>query len=591
MKPPGNVILVVEDNPITRKMVRVALSTEDYHTLEAGDGRTALEVVRRADPRPDLILLDLILPDVNGFDLLRTLRQDADMLDIPIIAFSGLLSASEEAQVVTAGFDGLLIKPVEPSRMLGAVRGFLAPRAHQTAREADAPAGHVLVVDDDRIQLKLARAILGQHHFSVETAGSAAEALARARSRLPAAILCDVLMPGMDGFQLCAAARADARLSQVPVVLVTSHYVESADRQLAREAGAFDLVVRTPGFEGAVQALDQALAQGASPAPSPIPALDSMQRDYLARVAAQLDRQLLLNRGLAHRTSLLGASLSVLGSIAGTLGRRADVQTAMQEVIAQCVDAGGLSRGAIYLRNASGAWRCAAEVGFGEPDHGALDALYGFRGLLELTRGRTTPLVIPVDDAPGLRAEEFLARIGASTAVFAPLPEPSPQPGALLLVTADRELASDEWRGFAQSVAAQIAQALGLSFALASARASEDRYRAEGELLRAALDAAERGVLLVDTNGTVVVASAPAARLFGSSRDELEGQHIDRLLPDWPELSTRALNLAPPAAGRPASQPLRGRHRNGSELRLEASLTHRPDPDPAWLITGLHPAL
>src|SRR6266849_272930 len=105
-------ILVVEDNPATRKMLRLALATEGYGVVEAADARAALKAA--ASRLPDLVLQDLILPDMDGLELLRRMRALPAGGELPILALSGFLSRLEEAPTDAGGFTALLVKPIEP---------------------------------------------------------------------------------------------------------------------------------------------------------------------------------------------------------------------------------------------------------------------------------------------------------------------------------------------------------------------------------------------------------------------------------------------------------------------------------------------
>src|SRR5712692_4330268 len=118
-------ILIIEDNPITRKMVRVTLQSEGYTVFEAGDGQSALELIA-AHP-PDMVLQDLLLPDIDGFDLFQRLRALPEGAEIPILAFSGFLPGMEQARSAQVGFTDYLFKPVEPSRLLETIRVYLQP--------------------------------------------------------------------------------------------------------------------------------------------------------------------------------------------------------------------------------------------------------------------------------------------------------------------------------------------------------------------------------------------------------------------------------------------------------------------------------
>ena len=128
-------ILVVEDNPITRKMLRVVLQTEGYAVIEAPDARAALTAAQTA--LPDLVLQDLILPDMDGLELVRRLRALAGGAELPILALSGFLSRLEESRTAAAAFTALLVKPIEPGPLIDAIREG-SPPAHRRRRPGSA---------------------------------------------------------------------------------------------------------------------------------------------------------------------------------------------------------------------------------------------------------------------------------------------------------------------------------------------------------------------------------------------------------------------------------------------------------------------
>src|SRR5579863_4515254 len=130
-------ILVVEDNPITRKMLRISLEAEGYSVVEAADARAAIASVERA--LPDLVLQDIILPDMDGVELVHRLQTLPGMEDVPIVALSGFLSRIEEARTAQAGFTALLVKPIEPSRLIESIQHFL-PQMRESA--ASSPGRH-----------------------------------------------------------------------------------------------------------------------------------------------------------------------------------------------------------------------------------------------------------------------------------------------------------------------------------------------------------------------------------------------------------------------------------------------------------------
>src|SRR5262249_22712474 len=155
--------------------------------------------------------------------------------------------------------------------------------------------------------------------------------------------LSDVLMPGMDGFELCYELRRDEALSAVPVVLLSAQYRTEVDRQLASRVGANALVSRTPDLTEARDALLDALKQGAATAAAE--ASSEVKLAHAQVIIQHLERRLSVTSGLVQRCTFQGAQLSLLGSVADALAKNSDVDLAMREVLAATLDAAGISKG------------------------------------------------------------------------------------------------------------------------------------------------------------------------------------------------------------------------------------------------------
>ncbi|MEZ0228283.1 MAG: response regulator, partial [Planctomycetota bacterium] len=353
-------VLVIEDNPTTSRIYRDALEEAGYEVVEARDGKTALEALdRRA---PNLVLLDLCLGDMDGLELTRRVRALPRGLDLPIVALSGINSLAEESVALPSGFDALLVKPVEPARLIGTIRMYFPSILGPTE---DLGGGRrLLVVDDDPVQLKLARIHLTQAGFDVTTVSDATAALDTARADPPDLIVTDALMPGMDGFDLCLAVRREARLAKIPVIIVSSHYRADADHDLAKEVGADMLLLRSPDFQSVTHAIVNRLKLEA-PVPAPGKAGPS-KAERERRLIRQLERQVTINATLAQRCSLQATQLSALATVADALARSGDVEAALHDVLHACLDAGGISKGAVYTLNAEGALSLEQTIGFAE---------------------------------------------------------------------------------------------------------------------------------------------------------------------------------------------------------------------------------
>jgi len=115
-----SVILIVEDNPKNMKLARDLLQVKGYDTLEASSGEQGVELALQH--RPDLVLMDIQLPDINGIEAFARLRADARTAKVPVIAFTASVTPSDRLRIAEAGFSGLISKPIELKLFLEAVQ-------------------------------------------------------------------------------------------------------------------------------------------------------------------------------------------------------------------------------------------------------------------------------------------------------------------------------------------------------------------------------------------------------------------------------------------------------------------------------------
>ncbi|MGH7612786.1 MAG: response regulator [Gemmatimonadales bacterium] len=450
-------ILLVEDNPITRKMFRVTLETAGHAVQEAGDGREALELAG-SDP-PALVLLDVRLPGMSGFDLAERLRALPQCAEIPLIAMSGMLTRAEERRIAAVLFDEFLAKPVGTSLLLDAVRAHL-PAAPEGPVSAGAR-GRILVADDEPIQRKLTVRRLTDAGYAVETAVDGEDALARARHDPPDAIVSDVLMPKLDGYGLCRAVRQDPRLAHLPVVLASSAYVEEEDRDLAVKMGADALVTRTPDLHAVIAALETSRSpERVAPR---IIVHEFTTTAHLHRVVHQLERQLAMTATLAQRNAALAAQLAAIDGISRVLIGTPNPDQAAEEVLARCLEAGGVSEGALYLRHSGGALSLRAAIGFAGVRRALLEMFFGHPDLLDQVITAHAALALPSPDIPAAADREILERSGVAGLVIATIPADDKAAGALVMGSQGAGLDTEEWLSFARVVGTQLGYALALT--------------------------------------------------------------------------------------------------------------------------------
>jgi PAS domain S-box-containing protein len=566
-------ILVVEDHAAVRKLVRVALERAGMRVIEAENGAAALALVESA--RPQLVIQDLVLPDTDGFDLVNRLRSVRRSEPLSVLAFSGLISNLDQGRLVAAGFDDVIPKPCDPSTLVSIVESHLPGRASAAGRFGEGR--RVVVADDDPGQLRLTSVRLASLGFDVQEARDGAEVLALVRAQPPDLVVSDVMMPRMDGFDLAFSLRRDPGLSHIPLVLLSSSYLEQSDQELARNAGADEFVLRTPDLRGLVEAMHRVLRkQGSAETRSTVLPQHELKQQHAERVVRQLERQVRHNAGLMRRCSALATELNILRRISESLLRQRDVETELDDVLATCFDAGGASSGALYLRDGDrlrviplGAARYAPEE---------LRNFFGHEDwLLELMQTGTSQLLVEGEEvSPACAA--VLTRASAVSALLVPLLRVGKVMGALFMAHTDRDHSVDmlQWRVFAQGVSNQISLALTLANAFhdleaAEREASEQRAKArqQAELWRALVENAPDVIMNLDRDGAIrFINRAP----HGAAEEPPPTRSwFDLAAPDCRELRQKTL-AAVFATGQPVSIETAGQRADGEPVWVESHL-------------------
>jgi PAS domain S-box-containing protein len=201
-------ILVVDDEIAARELLASYLSPE-YRIVTAESGADAVN--KAQELRPDAITLDVLMPDSTGFETLVALRKKPETANIPII----IVSIVDQKQVGFAlGAADYLIKPIRKPVLLETIRKHVPPQSDE--EEA------ILLVDDDPRTLELLEETLRSAGYETESVRSGARALEVLSSKLVSAVLLDLLMPGMDGFEVIRHVRREATLKELPIFVMTA---------------------------------------------------------------------------------------------------------------------------------------------------------------------------------------------------------------------------------------------------------------------------------------------------------------------------------------------------------------------------------
>ncbi|MGX9981570.1 response regulator [Methylobacterium fujisawaense] len=227
----SDLVLVIDDDPATRDLLARFLQRDGFKVVTAPDGRAGLEQARILNPR--VILLDVTMPRMDGWAVLRALRSDPDLGSTPVIMVTVL---DEQNLAFSLGATDYLHKPVEWGQLKEAMERF-RPAIHE---------GPVLVVDDDPDVRERMTTLLTREGWRVVTAENGQAGLDAVGSRKPGLVLLDLMMPEMDGFGFLRALRARPEWRDIPVVVLTAKDVTADDRR--RLSGQADHILQKGGL-------------------------------------------------------------------------------------------------------------------------------------------------------------------------------------------------------------------------------------------------------------------------------------------------------------------------------------------------------
>jgi signal transduction histidine kinase/DNA-binding response OmpR family regulator len=212
----GNRVLVVDDDHTARELMRRLLAKEGFDVITATDGQEGLDMARKFEP--SVITLDVMMPKVDGWDVLKELKADPSLADIPVIMVT---MVDESDRGYNMGAADYMTKPVDRERMK-----LLLDKYRSRAKEP-----RVLLVEDDETTRSMMCSILGSDGWQVFEAENGRVALGLIDEAAPDLILLDLMMPEMDGFEFLEALRHRPDRQIAPVVVVTAADLSESDRR------------------------------------------------------------------------------------------------------------------------------------------------------------------------------------------------------------------------------------------------------------------------------------------------------------------------------------------------------------------------
>lgn len=221
VQPQSPLVLVCDDDASVRSVVKAMLERQGYRVLTVASGQEAVE--QAVAQQPDVVLLNLNMPEMDGWETLAVLKQQPDTQAIPVIILSGLLPDARETPY--QGVNDWIVKPPSPKRLHQALERALAGQ-NQTLK--------ALVVEDDLDLAQVLTTMFARHRLDTFHAQTGREAIQVSQQVLPDLLVLDLGLPEQDGFAVVDWLRQHNRLCQVPLIVYTARELDEPDRQRLR---------------------------------------------------------------------------------------------------------------------------------------------------------------------------------------------------------------------------------------------------------------------------------------------------------------------------------------------------------------------
>jgi signal transduction histidine kinase/DNA-binding response OmpR family regulator len=213
---PVATVLVIDDDATARDLMARGLSKENFKVVTAPTGEEGIKIAH--DIRPDIITLDVLMPGMDGWAVLRSLKSDPDLCEIPVVMITMM---DDKEMGHTLGAADFLPKPIDRDRLTTTLRKYRKQGSKNP----------VLVVEDDESIRDMMRRSLEMDGWKVSEAENGKVGLKRMEEETPDLILLDLMMPEMDGFEFVEALRKNPAWATIPVVVVTAKDLSPMDRQ------------------------------------------------------------------------------------------------------------------------------------------------------------------------------------------------------------------------------------------------------------------------------------------------------------------------------------------------------------------------
>lgn len=220
---PKKKILLIEDEPVLGEILLKKLLAEGYEATWAHDGASGLDSMRMI--HPDLILLDIVMPIKNGYEVLEEMSVDKALRLIPVVVISNSGQPVEIERILALGVKDYIVKAqFDPSEVLAKVAKFIGGEGEAVTASSAAERNkiHILIIEDDTFLSSLSVSRLQKEGYSVTAALDGEQGWQSLQKNVPDLVVLDLIMPVRSGISVLKQMRSDPKLKDVPVIVLTN---------------------------------------------------------------------------------------------------------------------------------------------------------------------------------------------------------------------------------------------------------------------------------------------------------------------------------------------------------------------------------
>src|SRR3990170_3763036 len=210
-------ILIVEDSKTQAGQLEAILKPLGYPISIAYNGKDALTHLK--EKKPVLVIADILMPEMDGYQLCRQIKSDEKYRDVPVILLTQLSDPKEVIKGLESGADDFISKPYNEELLLARIKTILSIRIKEGVLKKKI---NILIVEDSPTQAEQLKYLLEEQGYDVVTAGNGKDGIEAAKKSRPDLIIADILMPVMDGYTMAYEIKRDEALKKIPIILITS---------------------------------------------------------------------------------------------------------------------------------------------------------------------------------------------------------------------------------------------------------------------------------------------------------------------------------------------------------------------------------